>query len=56
MPDLLPPDREALGAQPNPLGMAGIEFIEYATSSPQALGQVLETIGFRPSRGTVRAG
>ena len=48
MPDLLPPDREALGAPPNPLGMAGIEFIEYATSSPQALGQVLETIGFRP--------
>ncbi len=41
-------DREAIGALPNPLGLAGIEFIEYATSSPQALGQVLETIGFRP--------
>src|SRR5476649_1752560 len=32
----------------NPLGMDGIEFIEYATSKPQALGQVLETMGFRP--------
>ena len=33
---------------PNPLGLAGIEFVEYATSRPQALGQVLETLGFRP--------
>ena len=41
-------DREAIGELPNPLGMAGIEFIEYATSRPQALGQVLETMGFRP--------
>jgi 4-hydroxyphenylpyruvate dioxygenase len=41
-------DREAIGVQPNPLGLAGIEFIEYSTSRPQALGQVLETIGFRP--------
>jgi 4-hydroxyphenylpyruvate dioxygenase len=32
----------------NPLGLDGIEFIEYATSKPQALGQVLETMGFRP--------
>ena len=44
-PDL---DREAISEQPNPLGMEGIEFIEYATSRPQALGQVLETLGFRP--------
>lgn len=28
--------------------MEGIEFIEYATSRPQALGQVLEAMGFRP--------
>jgi len=42
------PDREAIGELPNPLGLAGIEFIEYSTSKPQALGQVLETIGFRP--------
>lgn len=41
-------DREAIGELPNPLGMAGIEFVEYATSRPQALGQVLETMGFRP--------
>ncbi len=41
-------DREDLGDWPNPLGMEGIEFIEYATSRPQALGQVLEMMGFRP--------
>ena len=40
--------REALPAQANPLGLLGIEFIEYATSRPQALGQVLEALGFRP--------
>ncbi len=32
----------------NPLGLNGIEFVEYATSAPQALGQVLEMMGFRP--------
>src|SRR5574343_2117889 len=32
----------------NPVGLDGIEFIEYATSKPQALGQVLEMMGFRP--------
>jgi 4-hydroxyphenylpyruvate dioxygenase len=41
-------DREAIGDLPNPLGLAGIEFVEYATTRPQALGQVLETMGFRP--------
>jgi 4-hydroxyphenylpyruvate dioxygenase len=41
-------DREAIAEIANPLGMEGIEFIEYATSRPQALGQVLETMGFRP--------
>ena len=40
--------REAIGEWPNPLGLAGIEFVEYATSRPQALGQLLETLGFRP--------
>lgn len=40
--------REAISEVPNPLGMEGIEFIEYATSRPQALGQLLETMGFRP--------
>jgi 4-hydroxyphenylpyruvate dioxygenase len=32
----------------NPLGQNGIEFVEYACSAPQALGQVLEMMGFRP--------
>lgn len=41
-------DREAIVESPNPLGLEGIEFIEYATAKPQALGQVLETLGFRP--------
>ena len=42
------PDREALPEPPNPLGLEGIEFIEYATLRPQALGQVLEAMGFMP--------
>jgi 4-hydroxyphenylpyruvate dioxygenase len=41
-------DREAIAEASNPLGIEGIEFIEYATLRPQALGQVLESIGFRP--------
>ena len=45
---MTPRDREAIGEVPNPLGLDGIEFIEYATSRPQALGQVLEMMGFRP--------
>lgn len=32
----------------NPLGMDGIEFIEFATSQPQALGNVLQMMGFAP--------
>ena len=32
----------------NPLGIDGIEFIEYATSQPQALGAVLQQLGFMP--------
>ncbi|MBO9536660.1 4-hydroxyphenylpyruvate dioxygenase [Herbaspirillum sp.] len=30
----------------NPLGISGIEFIEYATSEPLALGSLLEQMGF----------
>ena len=41
-------NREAISDAENPLGLDGIEFIEYATSKPQALGQVLEMMGFRP--------
>jgi 4-hydroxyphenylpyruvate dioxygenase len=43
-----PLDREAVVVAGNPLGIEGIEFIEYTTPRPQALGQVLESIGFRP--------
>ncbi len=32
----------------NPLGIDGIEFIEFATSQPQALGTVLQQMGFAP--------
>lgn len=41
-------DRESITEPANPLGLDGIEFIEYATRKPQALGQVLEMMGFRP--------
>ena len=40
--------REAVAEPLNPLGFDGIEFIEFATSKPQALGGVLELMGFRP--------
>ena len=40
--------RELPQEAPNPLGLDGIEYVEYATSRPQALGQVLEMMGFRP--------
>ncbi|MFT4243080.1 MAG: 4-hydroxyphenylpyruvate dioxygenase [Acidovorax sp.] len=43
-----PLQREDVPSPPNRLGIEGIEFIEYATSAPQALGQVLERMGFRP--------
>ena len=41
-------EREAIAEVGNPLGLDGIEFVEYATSRPQALGQVLEMMGFKP--------
>src|SRR6476646_4359344 len=41
-------DRELTSDAANPLEMDVIEFVEYATSRPQSLGQVLETMGFRP--------
>jgi len=41
-------DRELTSDAANPLEMDGIEFVEYATSRPQSLGQVLEMMGFRP--------
>ena len=32
----------------NPLGMDGLEFIEYATTQPQAFGDLLQRLGFVP--------
>jgi 4-hydroxyphenylpyruvate dioxygenase len=43
-----PSNRESVPEVSNRLGLDGIEFIEYSTSQPQALGQVLEAFGFRP--------
>ena len=40
--------REVPQETPNRLGLAGIEYVEYATTRPQALGQVLQTLGFKP--------
>jgi 4-hydroxyphenylpyruvate dioxygenase len=41
-------DRELTPDAADTIGLDGIEFIEYATPRPQALGQVLEMMGFRP--------
>ena len=40
-------EREAVREAANPIGFDGIEYIEFATSRPQALGGVLEQMGFR---------
>src|SRR4249920_1728364 len=37
---------ERLPEPSNPIGIDGIEFIEYATSQPQAFGALLEQLGF----------
>jgi 4-hydroxyphenylpyruvate dioxygenase len=42
------PLQDSFSDESNPVGLDGIEFIEYSTSKPQALGQVLEMMGFRP--------
>lgn len=42
------PRQDAFGDVANPIGLDGVEFIEYATARPQALGQVLEMMGFQP--------
>ena len=46
--ELISGHREFGAEIPNPLGLDGIEYVEYATAAPQALGQVLETMGFKP--------
>ena len=40
-------DREMVPESANPIGMDGIEFIEFTTSRPQALGGLLKKMGFR---------
>ncbi|WP_430300210.1 4-hydroxyphenylpyruvate dioxygenase [Ramlibacter paludis] len=42
------PMLDSFSDEANPLGLDGVEFIEFATAKPQALGQVLEMMGFRP--------
>ena len=42
-------NRESISEAANPLGLDGIEFVEYATTKPQALGQVLQMMGFVPT-------
>src|SRR4051812_19601981 len=37
---------EAISQPHNPLGLDGIEFVEYATSQPQAFGALLQQLGF----------
>jgi 4-hydroxyphenylpyruvate dioxygenase len=39
---------EALPEPANPLGMDGIEFVEYATPHPQEFGALLQKLGFHP--------
>src|SRR6478752_1369591 len=47
-PEAREPLQDSFSDEANPIGLDGVEFIEYATSRPQALGQVLEMMGFRP--------
>jgi 4-hydroxyphenylpyruvate dioxygenase len=54
-------DRQSIALAGNPLGLSGIVFVEYLMSRPQALGAVLETMGFTPiatplARGAYRQG
>ncbi len=42
------PEQASFSDASNPIGLDGLEFVEYATPKPQALGQVLEMMGFRP--------
>jgi 4-hydroxyphenylpyruvate dioxygenase len=48
LPVMVSSDREALSDAANPLALEGIEYVEYRTAQPQALGHVLELMGFRP--------
>jgi 4-hydroxyphenylpyruvate dioxygenase len=52
MPSDLPTPGDAMQAvsdpEHNPLGTAGLEFVEFAARDPQALGQTFEQLGFKP--------
>src|SRR3954466_491002 len=42
------PLQDSFSDEDNPVGLDGVEFIEFATSKPQGVGQVQELMGFRP--------
>ena len=42
------PLQDSCSDEANPLSLDGVEFIEYGTGAPQALGHVLEMMGFKP--------
>ncbi|MGF6643187.1 4-hydroxyphenylpyruvate dioxygenase [Paraburkholderia sp. GAS33] len=52
MPSDLPTPGDAMQAvsdpEHNPLGTAGLEFVEFAARDPQGLGQTFEQLGFKP--------
>jgi 4-hydroxyphenylpyruvate dioxygenase len=52
MPSDLPTPSAAMQAvsdpEHNPLGTAGLEFVEFAARDPQGLGQTFEQLGFKP--------
>ncbi|QJW84277.1 4-hydroxyphenylpyruvate dioxygenase [Ramlibacter terrae] len=47
-PDVREPAQASFSDEANPIGLDGIEFIEYATTQPQALAHVLQMMGFQP--------
>lgn len=47
-PGVREPLQDSFSDEANPIGLDGVEFIEYATTRPQALGHVLEMMGFQP--------
>lgn len=52
MPPVIPPSGDALASAPapdslNPLGLAGLEFVEFAASAPAELGRRFEQLGFK---------
>jgi 4-hydroxyphenylpyruvate dioxygenase len=47
--------QEALPEPSNPVGIDGLEFIEFATAQPQALGALAQSWASRRWRATARA-